>query len=237
MKEWFLNNITDYWDHLSNALHLNARKLENVSDKEREDWIDSLKQAVLRHGGSLNEEDLLLSAFCMIEDIYKTVASALIYDQALLDYLSASAVTFCNSLRQRGYIIHYIVDNTFDRDELHIQGPLDYFPDIFRAAGFVYICPQQITGTLMDEDNIQREKYFEELPHYIAEARDASNMVVEKCDEDKAHYIFLDTDSEEGSFDLVLNDNYAPGVMTIFRNEAPILGSTAAVNFPQETLG
>ena len=237
MNEWVLNIITDYWDHLSNAIYLNARKLENSSDKERKASIVSLKQAVLQHGGSLNEEDLLLSAFCMIEDIYKTVTSTLSYDQALLDYLSASAGTFCDLLRQRGYIIHYIVDNTFESDDLHMQGPIKYFPNIFRSAGFVYICPQQIARTLMDEDHIGSEKYFEELHRYIAEARDVSSMVVEEYDEAKAHFIFLDTDSEEGSFDLVLNDNYTPGVMTIFRNEAPTPGSTAAVNFPREPLG
>ncbi len=147
-------------------------------------------------------------------------------------YLEASAGTLCSVLSMRGYKIHYVINNSFEPTHVGMAGPLEWFPQWFRAAGFVYICSQEAAIELMKSDNQLAALHLELLPKYIEEARWVVNQVVERCHQGSNHYVFLDTDAEQDTFALVFAAVDSPGVITIARDAPPHTGSKCVLILP-----
>lgn len=70
----------------------------------------------------------------------------------------------------------------------------------------------------------------------IDEARDLADRLLSQCAETGRHYLFLEADYQEGALDLALQGSGGHGVLTIFRNDAPVPGSTVSVSFPDQRL-
>ncbi len=233
---WFAKKITDYWDPLQGAIEKHAERLSALSPDERTAALKDIRACVTEHARVLPDEWLVQVAFVAADDLYKTIAGLARWDECFPDYLAASAATFCSRLSDRGYVIQYVADNTFELTEVGMSGPLDYYPVWFGSAGFAYICPQKAALLLMRADRRQEGEYFELLPKYITEARDVAAKAVRKCQEERRHFFFLDTDSTEGSLSTAMSQLGADGVVGIFRNEAPVAGSKCQVSYPKANL-
>lgn len=229
MKDWFLRKITDYWDSNNDALHVNAKSLSQLSGPEYESALIYIRKAVTEHARVLSDDDLLQVAWIMVDEIYKSVSTKFILQNPLLDYLSASAETLSKIVKERGYAIQYLVDNAFAADEIHMMGPIKVFPLVFNASGLKYICPQELAIKMMKSDAMDENILYSLMPRYIEEARDVSNMVVNRCHEEKYHYIFIDTNSQDNSFDTAISQRNQPGVIIAYRCEAPVKGSKVHV--------
>ena len=167
----------------------------------------------------------------MADDLYKSANRDVIYsDKALHQYLESSAGTFCKILSKRGFIIHYLVDNTYIQSLFGMARPLEIFPNWFEFTGFGYICPQYIVLQMMEKQGKRKGDYFIYLPQYIGEARKITDYIVERCHQEGRHYILLDSDYEEATFKKSIKEGEKPGVITIFRNEAPVKGSNIKVS-------
>lgn len=233
MKDWFLSKITDYWDSNNGALHANAKILSKLNASELEAAIIDIQRAVTEHVRVLPDHTLLQVACVMVDDLYKSMVEPFILQNPLLVYLQASASTFCKLVKDRGYVIQYIVDNSFSADEVHMMGPLKVFPLVFKSSGFIYICPQDIAIRLMQPDAIEDSNFYTVMPRYIEEARDVSNMAVNRCHKERDHYVYIDTDAEDDSFNIAISQHNQPGVVLVSRCEAATKDSKVQIFFPE----
>ena len=222
---WCFSQMFHYWDWRNDAIYIHAQEIETYNDDKKADVFASIRSGIESLFDNISEKQAAMLAFGMVEDLYKSLNKSIIYmSDSVLQYLQDSAGTFCKLLTKREFVIHYLVDNSFEPTERGMVGPLKVFRQWFYASGLLYICPQHIAFDIMEKDGTQ-EKYFELLPRYIAEARLISNMLIDRCHHEKRHYVLLDTDSVPDSFKKSLDVIEEPYVVTIFRNDPPIQGS------------
>lgn len=225
MQDWMLPGITDYWDPQVEAIERLSRMLDGLPDAELEAQIDAISGAVKRHAGVLSDEHLRWAAMLMADDLYKSAARTTRIDQALLHYLHATGRALLDVVTERGYMLHYFIDNTYDR----LDGPLIAFPMLFRAAGMFYSCPQQIAAQFFEKDKPQ-EEWPALVSKYISYARRVANEIADDCYKDGLHLVFLDIDAKD--FPAASKYIGALGVIHVFRSEAPTPGSRCVVNMP-----
>ena len=227
MKEWWLRKITDYWDFQVGAVFGMAQRLEAAcrTPDGRQLAQDEIPTAVSCQVGALSDDHVALAAFAMVEDLYKSAVSLTYWDEYLAGYLALSARTFGRCLSERGFTLHYLVDNTFEASETGLSGPTIWFPKFFRSAGFGYVCPQEIARTLMAHDHRDPAAFIALLPRYIDEAREVASGAVRRLHERGGHYCHLDADWVDTSFAVSMEVREMPGVITVVRNAAPVNGS------------
>lgn len=236
MGAWNLR-LVDYWDQTTGAINKGARRLGEFGESERVAPCGQIREAVRQRCTALADRQLLQAAVSMVDDLYKCVNDEVLMGQALFDYLDAFGRTFTTAVRERGYVIRYVVENQFSGVDFLMLGPFDVFPRVFNAAGFVYVCPQQIALELMQADGVEASEYERAITRYITEARVVGNRVVNECHAAGLHYVFLEADYEEGALDIALRGGGAPGVLSVFRDDAPVPGSEVSVVFPEQKLG
>jgi hypothetical protein len=230
MPQWMLPRITDYWDSQVDAIERLSLVLAETPELDRPAQIKLIGEAVTRHIGALDDNFLRLSAVAIVEDLYKSAMRLTSLDDTPLQYLHASAAPYFRALTQRGYTVHYFIDNTFSR----LDGPAVAFPLWFRAASLVYLCPQEIAATSFEKDKPQSE-WPSLVSKYSADARVVADELVERCHKELRHFVYLDIDSD--GFQAALKTSGAPGVIHVFRNEAPTPGSRIVVNMASGPLG
>jgi len=202
-NQFFLRKITDYWGYGAIerwASTLDAMDSEMLSASETE-----LGAAVMEHTRVLADELLQLAAIAMMDDLYKNANMIDVWNDSVTVYLRATAGIFSQLLAQRGFILHYVVDNSFE----DMQRPLQLFPIWYSACGIEYVCPQLLTA---------QDGY----PPSESRRRCTATL---RASGGSFHYIMLDTDSAEDSFTAPLEQREGDKVITILRTEAPIPGS------------
>lgn len=228
MQDWFPKRITDYWDQQAEAITTAAKRLEKLSLAGLELALAEIARGVRRHANALSEQNLLTAAFCMTDDLYKAVSVLSYWDPSLAKYLNASARTLCTLLYERGFVIRYVIDNTFSLTPVGMSGPLEWYPMWFSEAGFKYICPQHLALSFMRDDGIKTNEVLERMPQYIDEARMVTDEVLLRCQKASDHYVFLDTDAAPTSFDVAIKGFGTANTLTIFRDDPPVRGTKCA---------
>jgi hypothetical protein len=230
MNDWLHGRLYEYWDQRVNGIAEAAERLRSLSEESREQAIHDLKDAVLQHCATLSSRHMLQQAVAMAEDLYKAASVDQILDDAMTDYLGVTAGTFGQVLAERDFDIRYVIANLYDPTEYGLERPLLWFPIWFNAAGLLYICPQHIAKRLMEGDGIEGlADVVEALPRYMAEARELANRILDKAQAQRAHYVFLDTDSG-ASFDRA--GKSSPNSVIILREELPDPGSKVQIIYP-----
>jgi hypothetical protein len=235
MRDWDFQ-LVDYWDQRTSAINRSARRLSKLSVPERKAACGQIRGAVRRRVRDLTDEQLLRSAVSMVDDLYKFVNDEVLMTAALFEYLDAFGRTFTQAVRERGYVIRYVVENQFSGVCFLMFGPFDVFPRVFNAAGFVYVCPQHVSLRLMQHDGVGESEYAGAIARYIAEGRHVADRMVIKCHGQGQHYVFLEADYEEGALDTALRGRGERGVVSVFRNEAPADSSEVFAAFPEQKL-
>lgn len=202
--------ISDYWDASKKAIPRFAAYLAAQSPTTAEQAKSAIRAAVTEHVRVLTDDWLPRVAFVVAEDLYRTANAITVWDDSVADYLACSAGTFFSLLSQRGYRLHYVIDNSFQE----MQRPIQLFPSWFQACGIEYQCPQVLESEFGLEPKESQGVVSDVLRGFFAQGR---------------HYVVLDTDSIESSFDAPLEQRNAEGVVTVIRTEAPGPGSKALV--------
>lgn len=225
-----LQNVLDFWDQRKDAVYSHSLRLRSLNTAERSEALSSIASFVQSSCEGLSDINLARLAFVMADDLYKAAnRDTIMMDETLLQFLEASASTFLRILSERGFMLHYLVDNAF-RETLHgMQRPLSVYPRWYQSSGVIYICPQHLALLMMKEKGYDEDPYFQLLPDFIGSARSIAGRFARKCHEERCHYLFLDTQSRPDSFDVPLSDDETPGSITIIRNDAPVEGSTCSV--------
>jgi hypothetical protein len=135
----FLPKITDYWDQRSCHLQRLCEIVKSWNGEQAREFFLSIEQAVTEHAEVLTNRQIALAAVSMVEDVYKAISVGSDCSEVVMQYLDASAGALSRKLRERGYQLHYLVDNTFQE----YGGPVQMFGRYFRAAGLQYVCPQE----------------------------------------------------------------------------------------------
>jgi hypothetical protein len=231
------SQLVAYWDALTDAVWRGSQQLQGLAQDDRASALSGITQDVERWTGALSDDDLAQLASVAADDLYKAASTIELVDEFVFQYLTASAGTFFGLLRQRGYLLHYIVENTFPG----LQRPLEVFRPWFNSTTIVYICPQFLAAELMKADGlmvdgVDSSVVGQHLPKYIGEARHLAGGMVERCTAEGRHFLFLDTDPAEDSFDAALASQALPGVISVIRNEAPVPGSKVRVLLPPARL-
>lgn len=234
MDDWTLPLI-GYWDQQIDAININCSRLSRLKRRKRSEACRQITQEVTRAVLALPDDLLLQVSLSMVDNLYKYVNGRVEADEALFEYVEAFGRPFTAVVRQRGYVIQYVAENVFNQEFL-MPGPLDFFPSFFSSAGFVYICPQLLALELMRRDGVAEADYSDSLAMYNAEARDVADQVLQTCRDESRHYLFVETDFQEGCLDAALQGRGAAGVISVFRQEAPVPGSKVLAVFPEEKL-
>jgi hypothetical protein len=230
MPQWMLPRITDYWDSQVDAIERLSLVLAETPEPDRPAQIKLIGEAVARHVDVLSDDMLRLSAVAVVEDLYKSALRLTSLDDTPLQYLHASAAPYFRALSQRGYTVHYFIDNTFSR----LDGPVIAFPLWFRAASLAYLCPQEIAATSCEKDKPASE-WPSLVAKYGADGRAVADGLVDRCHKERRHFVYLDIDSD--GFQVALKTSGAPGVIHVMRSAAPTPGSRIVVNMASGPLG
>ena len=236
-----LSKITDYWDALTDVVQNQSLKLAQDNIAERESHVRDLKISIAKHVDALSDAHLAMAAFIAAEDLYKTVANLGEYpNEAVLDYLQATAGTFFQLLQKRGFIIRHFIDNEFG-DQL--GGPISLFPGWYDQCGLMYICPQEIAFKAMQsEPGFSPEDIVGKLPNYVERGWEVAKELVSECEANDRDYVFLIANAAafdptayiEECCDAASNDGLHP--IFVFRNQAADPSTTATAKFPDHLL-
>ncbi len=181
MNNW--NNPIDYWDFNKKAVLRNTKRLHKLGETDRKNDCDQIRDKVGMYADQLSDEQLLQLVVTMVDDLYKSINDEVLLAPAFYEYLDAFGRTLTQVVRERDYVIQYIVENQFLDVDLLMRGPFDVFSGVFKAAGFVYICPHQVIPFLMQHDNNPATEYEQSVGKYIREARYISEKLVAECHE------------------------------------------------------
>jgi hypothetical protein len=226
--DWALPNLTDYWDQSTRAIETLSRVLKAMPPKSRAAQQSLIRAAVGRKVGSLSDQELIRAAALMPDDLYKAAGKVNRWDDALEQYLAASSGAFLAALSARGYVVNYVIDNRFE----DLAAPVGWYPRWFTTADLFYICPQHLAcWTMKDEGHPERE-WPALISGYIEHAREMADAMVARCRNEARHFVFLDTDATDTSFAAAMRTQGLPGVIRIFRREAPSASSGCVVTFP-----
>jgi len=208
---FFLRKISDYWDSTTGAVQSLSEKLDTFSGKGREEALNAIRAAVREHIRVLPDKTLCLAACVAVDALYKVASHIPAWWATISDYLAASAGTFFPILRERGFILHYIVDNTFT----DTQRPFQLFPTWFAACQLNYECPQLIQATDRLDPASALQSCSRRIQTYFAH---------------REHYVLLDIDSCDQSFNEAFSQQKEGRVITVFRNEAPELNTKISMS-------
>jgi len=236
-KKWLLPHIYDYWNESTKAIARFSRAIEVTDPNRRKTALDVISQSVLKHVGVLTDKELCIAAFAAAEDLYKAACADGAWDEHTADYLSASAGVFFDALKNRGYTVHYYIDNHFRRYQL--REAFFLYPKWFSVSGLMFICPQYTAFRIIQticklEDSEMNMRYYQKfLPEYYQDGRIIAEGLLARWHMDNQNYIYLDADSDEEfeqRYEKICNQ---PGVIAMLRNEAPAQGSKCLVRYPE----
>jgi hypothetical protein len=236
MENWFLKKISDYWDNQSqNNIFQYSQIIGSYSPDKKAKVLQAIREAIFEHVALLSEEHLCYAAFVIADDIYKSANEINVFNSYISEYLEASAGTFYDLLKQRGYCLHYLTNTLFAGSAAHgFIRPLKIFRPFFTPSGIRYICPHEIALDLMKRDGLTEKDYDENIAKYLGKAEEVGDMIIDKCHEDKESYINLQINGPETHFVQCFARVKDKGVITVFRSEPPTRGTKCNVVFPAE---
>lgn len=231
MGNWFFDKITEYWDNQNkNSIFEYSQMISKYPDAKQIKVKEEISKAVENHLKVLNDEQITTVAFVIADDIYKSANEFRIYNEYISEYLYASAGTFFKRLKQRGYTLHYLTNNSFT----NLQRPLQIFRYCFMPAEIKYICPHEIALELMKNDGLDENDFSNNIVAYLREAEDIGNRIIDKCHKNKDSYFSLQINEDQRKFQKSIDLIGSQGVITVWRTEAPVDGTSCQVWYPNQ---
>lgn len=227
MQSWMLRHISDYWDQRVDAIDRLSRAFAALPKGEKETAFNAIYNSVTLHADKLSTEEMCKFAVAMVDDLYKAANQMSQFDQDHLQYLKAGATAFFNSVARRGYMIHYFTNNTFS----DLRRPVFGFPIWFKAASISYVCPQEIAVRGSENPG----EWQRLIGRDIAASRSVANRTANELRDKGRSFVFLDIDAAD--FAAAEQSLGKPGVIWVFREDAPVAGTRVKMAFPSEPQG
>ncbi len=227
---WMLPKITDYFDTQTDAVQKYLDKLE-ISHQVESDFTE-IREAVSEHMRVLPLKWLLTVSYVVADDLYKTGNALRLWTQRHSQYIEASAGTFFQRFQEKGYVLRYGINNSFEQTDFGLQRPLYLLPALFAASGLVYVCPETVGVELMKHDGVPSSQFVKKYRQYEAESPHVARSLVQKCNEMRKSYVVLELGDKQDLLSEISADAETK-VVTVFRSEPPIAGSNISVTLPK----
>ncbi|WP_207567828.1 hypothetical protein [Mycolicibacterium elephantis] len=230
---WDFPGLTLVWDWESRAIVTGADKLEALSEGDRTRSLTALSGRVRALAEGLDDGWLVATAFIMVEDLYKSYFHQFRWTPGIKDYIAATAGVFMQVLAERGFVLHYVIDNTQSEDS--IGQALTYVPAIFQVAGFLVTGPQLMALELMQKAD-HRPRDVAAIPRYRTEGHHVANRLIARCHQERRSSVYLNLDLDDDapglSLRVALSQGGAPGTIVVFRDASPQVGTVARLAPP-----
>ena len=228
-SDWSFPTLAYVWDYRNGAILAGGDKLDTLSDTDRErSWAD-LRERVQVMVGLLDDGWLLMTAFFMVEDIYKSFFRGFRWTPGTHDYIAATAPPVVEELSRRGLVLHYVVDAT--EDEANLSVMLEYLPEVLRAAGFAVVGPQLAALAFLTQIEERPPANIAEIQRYRDDGHAVADSVISGWHRERQSSVYLNLDLDDGlpglALDVALSQREAPGTAVVFRNQPPAEGSEA----------
>ncbi len=221
--------VTDYWDKQADAIDNACQRLSPMSESARLQAIDEMQRAIERHFAVLDDSLAAQTCWIMVEDLYKSVTVSTYWNENLRLYIAATAGRYSALLSARGITFNFVINNEFEPTTFGMLGPIEVFGRWFNAAGFVYICPQQLARDRMAVDGHPPDAYEQQFQRYAAEGVHAAGRAVAQCHEESRHFVYFDADATTESLEQALSRHGQPGHVVAYRDAPPWPGTTSSV--------
>lgn len=218
---WEMKKGTDYFDNREkNCIWEYSQEYGSLTD-EAKVIVDQLIKNRLEGWLNMIDKDdpklLGMIGAVIMDDIYRSGNLMTIYNDRVMEYLHATAKVVMDWYRHHDIMIHYLCNNTFS-DFLR---PLVIFPRMLSNSGLVYICPQHLAWLQMNEKGIPYDNFHTYYEEYEEAAFEEAQDLIRQCSKFGIHYLHLDIDGGQRSFETDFSYIDEPGHVVVLRKEAP----------------
>ncbi len=228
---WHVQDPLSYWNSDISAIEEFSHRLAELESGQRTLALETLGELVESYTLPLQDRAFAELAITAIDHIYRSALKATIWDDHHRDFIDATFGKLMKLATQRGLVIHFTIDNSFE----FLERPLSLFPRWFAAAGCQYVCPQALAFRLSGTASTEPEDLSMVLPSYMAEAETMGRKIIAELIAERRHFVFLDT---EGITEQAMRDyglfNRSQGFILGFRLQAPEPGSSIEFFLPPE---
>jgi hypothetical protein len=229
---WTYPRITDFWEYRTKAVERGAEVLDSLEPDVRVSALQSLESAVNDYAGQLADPHLAMTGFIMLEDLYKSIVISTSWSDGLDAYLRSTARTLVDILSGRGFVLQFVISNTYP----DVSVPLQVCQWWFGAAGLLVTGPQVEALAIMEHEGVPPDTNA--MAPFLSEGVKLAESLVERCQEERRGYVFLNFEPTEGeslgtSFDVALRMRTKPGVIAAFRSEPPTPGTNVTLWPPE----
>jgi hypothetical protein len=228
---WYVPDVLSYWDPDISAIEQYSIRLAELDSSGRALVLQALRESVANHTAHLQDRAFAELALVAIDHVYRSALIATVWDDTHRDFLDATCGNLVRLADQRGLVIHFTIDNSFE----FLERPLSLFPRWFAAAGCEYVCPQALAFRLSGTASMEPQDLSSVLPGYMEEAETMGRKIIAELIAGRRHFVFLDTEgiSEQAMRDYGLF-NRSQGFILGFRLQAPEPGSNIEYFLPPE---
>ena len=231
--DWDFPSLAYLWDSQIRAIVTAAERLESLSEDDRVRSMTLLAARVRAFAHATNDEWLIATAFAMVEDLFKSYFNHFAWGPSVQAYVAATAGEVMKELTRRGFVLHYVVDNTLG--QANLSEVLIYLPQLFETAGLAVTGPQLMAAYLMMEDDVPLEI------SRIAEYRDRGHAAADELvgiwhrERQSSFYLNMDFDDDKPalSMDVALSACDDPKAIVVFRQLLPVPGTTSQIRPPE----
>jgi hypothetical protein len=127
--------------------------------------------------------------------------------------------------------LEYAVENAFPNG---YGGPVHYYGEWFRAAGFTYVSPHAAANFMMEKDGHGWATFDELWPKYQEEGREMANSVYEQARSEQEGWVVVDDDATVAPLAATRRDVSGTRIVQVFRSAPPVAGSQIEVRLPDD---
>lgn len=229
--DWDFPSLAYLWDSQIRAIMAGAQKLDSLSEADFECSLALLADRVRGFARAMDDNWLVVTAYVMAEDLFKSYFNQFGWGPPVEAYIAATAGELMKEFTRRGFVLHYVVDNTLGAADL--REVLTFMPPMFEPAGLAMISPQLMAAALMIERVPEGKRHLSLIKDYRDEGHAQADELVSQLHRERRSSFYLNMDFDDDnpalSMDVALSQRGKTGTVVVFRNQLPIPGSKSDI--------
>ena len=231
--DWDFTSLAYLWDSQIRAIVCAAERLKSLSEDDRVRSLTLLATRVRAFALATSDQWLVATAHFMVEDLFKSYFNQFAWGPSVQAYVAATAGEVMKELTRRGFVLHYVVDNTLG--QANLAEVLIYMPQLFETAGLAVTGPQLMAADLMVQEDVPLEIW--RIPEYRDRGHAAADEVVSIWHRERRSSFYLNMDFDDDmpalSMDVALSACDDPTAIVVFRQLLPLPGTKSQISMPQ----
>ncbi|MEO6628367.1 MAG: hypothetical protein ABIP03_07320 [Aquihabitans sp.] len=214
--EWRRDTLAEYLDVDAGVPVAPAEALSILNGEAHAIALTSVELRIADLVAVLDDVDLARVAAAAIDDLYRAGCTLPMWSPNVAAYIRATWAVMMGALNKRGLHLQFVIDHGYPE---RIGRPLELYPDLFTAAGLVYVCPHHFANQLPDA--VDADVSIEGLDPFILKGRRLAFEEAQVAVGAGRHLVYLEIASEPGALDDVLGLASRPGTIALFRDTPP----------------